>query len=167
MLDNNNNNNIREVKIIPPKGYEIDKENSTFESIKFKRIQPVAWKDTVKQQKGFIIDNTAEFCTRLVEIAGDFNKLCIFYTEKQAKSALAMAQISQIIANDSRFGGVITDEEWNDESLNKYCIMKRHSKIEVDVRWTFYTFLAFHKKEQYDLFLKENEDLVKDYLMID
>lgn len=28
-------------------------------------------------------------------------------------------------------------------------------------------FLSFHTQEQRDLFLKENEDLVKDYLMID
>ena len=30
-----------------------------------------------------------------------------------------------------------------------------------------YKFLAFHTKEQAELFLQENEDLVKDYYMID
>lgn len=28
-----------------------------------------------------------------------------------------MAQISQIMANDKRFGGVVTDEEWADENI--------------------------------------------------
>lgn len=29
----------KEMKIVPPEGYEIDKENSTFECIKFKPIE--------------------------------------------------------------------------------------------------------------------------------
>ena len=29
----------KEMKIVPPKGYEIDEENSTFECIKFKPIE--------------------------------------------------------------------------------------------------------------------------------
>ena len=29
----------KEVKIIPPEGYEVDKENSTFDCIKFKLIE--------------------------------------------------------------------------------------------------------------------------------
>lgn len=29
---------MKSMKIIPPKGYEVDKENSTFEEIKFKPI---------------------------------------------------------------------------------------------------------------------------------
>ena len=33
-----------------------------------------------------------------------------------------MAQISQIMANDSRFGGVVTDEEWKNYGMGKYCI---------------------------------------------
>lgn len=162
----NNNEDVKEQIITPPEGYEIDKENNTFECIKFKRIQPVAWKDTVKQQNGFIIDNTAEFCTRLVEIAGDFNKLCIFYTEKQARSAIAMARISQIMANDERFGGVVTDDEWNNSKIIKYCIKKCFGSWTIDYFWNDYSFLAFHTSEQCQLFVEENEDLIKQYLMI-
>lgn len=163
----NNNEDVKEQIITPPDGYEIDKENSTFECIKFKKKEEVAWKDKVKQQKGFIIDNTAEFCTRLVEIAGDFNKLCIFNTEKQAKSALAMAHISQIMANDKRFGGVVTDKEWKDFNIIKYVIFKGSGNWIANTHNWFYTFLAFHTNEQCQLFIKENEDLIKDYLMID
>ena len=38
------------------------------------------------------------------------NSYNVFATEKQAKAALAMARISQIMANDKRFGGAITNE---------------------------------------------------------
>lgn len=88
----------------------------------------------------------------------------IFATEKQAKSALAMARISQIMANDERFGGAITDEEWN--TNKKYIIIRRGNNLEIETRY-YYEYLAFHTNEQADLFLKENRDLVKDYYMMD
>lgn len=90
----------------------------------------------------------------------------VFATEKQAKSALAMAQISQIMANDERFGGVVTDEEWNNDNW-KYVIWRKHNNVYYDVLIKSYTFLAFHTVQQRDLFFIENEDLVKQYLMID
>ena len=91
----------------------------------------------------------------------------VFATEKLAKSALAMAQISQIMANDKRFGGMITDEEWKDESLRKIVIDNTNKGLFLDAYYIRKYFLAFHTMEQRDLFLKENEQLVKDYLMID
>lgn len=90
----------------------------------------------------------------------------VFATEKQAKSALAMAQISQIMANDKRFGGVITDEEWNDGSITKYVIKRETNHISCECHNICYQFIAFHTSEQRKLFLEENEDLVKDYLML-
>ena len=88
----------------------------------------------------------------------------IFATEKQAKSALAMARISQIMANDERFGGAITDEEWNTDK--KYIIIRRGNNLGIETRYC-YEYLAFHTNEQAELFLKENEDLIKMYYMID
>lgn len=38
-LFNNNDMETKEIKIVPPEGYEIDKENSTFECVKFKPIK--------------------------------------------------------------------------------------------------------------------------------
>ena len=92
----------------------------------------------------------------------------VFATEKQAKSALAMAQISQYMANDKRYGGVVTDEEWYcDRCIDKYVIMRRDNELSRGIRNGEYHFLAFHTAEQRELFIKEHEDLVKDYLMID
>lgn len=92
------------------------------------------------------------------------NSYNVFATEKQAKSALAMARISQIMANDERFGGVITDEEWNYN--RKYVIIRRGTKLGIVTKYC-YEYLAFHTNEQAELFLKENEDLIKDYYMLD
>ena len=39
----------KEIKINIPKGYEIDKENSTFECIKFKSIKNITYEDCCKK----------------------------------------------------------------------------------------------------------------------
>lgn len=88
----------------------------------------------------------------------------IFLTEKHAKSALAMAQISQLIPY---YGGEITNDEWKDSSIRKYIIFRKMSYVGRCEAYSNYEFLAFHTAEQRDEFLKNNEQLVKDYLMIE
>jgi len=155
----------KEINIIAPEGYEIDKENSTLECIKFKAIQKKKrWRDKDAVIGGYYINDSSE-----IIFAKCHNTLAncnVFATKKQAKSALAMARISQIMANDERFGGVVTDEEWADDDLFKFAITRKNNHIETAIYGSYYDFLAFHTKEQRDLFLKENEDLVKDYLML-
>lgn len=79
-----------------------------------------------------------------------------------------MAQISQIMANDERFGGVVTDEEFKNKNTWIYSINRDQNTIRTyEGTHGLDHFLSFHTREQRDLFLEENEDLVKDYLMID
>jgi hypothetical protein len=153
----------KEIKINVPDGYEIDKENSTFECIKFKPIAKRWRYDENRVVKGFYVGSDS--LVHKTEVFGQGQYL--FATEKQAKSALAMAQISQIMANDKRFGGVVTDEEWKDKFVKKQIIDRDANLISYWEGDCIYKFLAFHTKEQRDLFLEENEDLVKDYLMVD
>ena len=87
-----------------------------------------------------------------------------FIDEKHAKSALAMAQISQLM---EYFGGKITDEEWSNINILKYVIARIKGKLDCAASFGEYIFLAFHTAEQRDKFLKYNEQLVKDYLMLD
>ena len=89
----------------------------------------------------------------------------IFAAEKQAKSALDMARISQIMINDNRFGGVVTDEEWN--GAMSYIVITKVKNKPFITSSHRYEYLAFHTQEQAKLFLQENEDLVKDYYMMD
>lgn len=156
----------KEIKISVPDGYEIDKENSTFECIKFKPVVK-RWRDNVNARiKGYYLDgNTIGYKTNIPRCSGCWEYFAI---EKQAKSALAMAQISQIMANDKRFGGVVTDEEFENESIWIYSINRNRNMIQMyQGTHGLDHFLSFHTLEQRNLFLKENEDLVKDYLMID
>lgn len=89
-----------------------------------------------------------------------------FASKKQAKSALAMARISQIMANDiENFGGAITDEEWKNDEW-KYVIYRDYCSINTTFVIHNYYFLAFHTSKQRDLFLEKYHDLIKDYLMI-
>ena len=154
----------KEIKIVPPEGYVIDKENSTFDCIRFKPV--VKWRDNIQARfDGYYIKSDAD----VVGVKGMYNTKTaynVFSTEKQAKSALAMARISQIMANDKRFGGIITDEEWKNDDITKYCIRRFCNTIKRDFYYYVYCFLAFHTEEQRNLFLEENEDLVKDYLML-
>lgn len=83
---------------------------------------------------------------------------------KVAKSMLAMAMISQLI---SYYGKEITNEEWRNGKICKYCLERDDNQIEKNNVYWSYHFLAFHTSEQRNDFLKYNEQLVKDYLMID
>lgn len=91
----------------------------------------------------------------------------VFATEKQAKSALAMARISQLMAYDERYGGVVTDEEWRNNKMVKPVLYRSQGAIARKEPIGEYHFLAFHTEEQRKLFFAENERLVRDYLMID
>ena len=88
----------------------------------------------------------------------------LFFNEKYAKSALAMAQISQLIPY---YGGAITDEEWCDDRIEKFYLYRNFNKILKGNASIEYHSLAFHTSEQRDLFLENNEQLVKDYFMLE
>lgn len=155
----------KEFRIQVPEGMEIDKENSTFECIKFKPIQKKRWRDDDNAViDGYYITTT----TDVLNFNGSNTRrnYNVFATEKQAKSALAMARITQIMANDARFGGVVTNEEWKNEDMPKHTIRRIKDRLTVEVCFYTYYFLSFHTAEQCDLFLKENEDLVRDYLLL-
>lgn len=159
----------KEIRIELPEGYMIDKENSTLGCIMLKSINNKSrfsdYDGTYRIEEGWgIKDDCVLHC---IPRKNDRFAKGVFATEKHAKSALAMAQISQIMANDKRFGGMITDEEWKDESLRKFVIDNTNKGLFLDAYYIRKYFLAFHTMEQRDLFLKENEQLVKDYLMID
>ena len=62
---------------------------------------------------------------------------------------------------------VLTNDEWSHSHIAKYVIVRICNNIDTSTHSLPYGFLAFHTTKQRDLFLKENEDLVKDYLMID
>lgn len=163
-----------EIKIQVPEGYEgIDEEKSNLEEgkIVFKKKADTAWKNGHNRMDGYFVSGSAEVMplpSTYRAFSDDPQDNNVFATERQAKSALAMAQLSQIIKNDKRFGGPITDKEWPDFEIRKYVISRFNDDIHVDDWATcYFRFLAFHTHEQRDLFLKENKDLIRQYFMLD
>lgn len=127
--------------------------------------EPEFWSDKeneVIEGHYISLDSTiSPFCTNI-----NANNYGLFATEKQAKSARAMARISQIMANDiEHFGGVITDKEWGIDEW-KFVICRSWNRIFTKAVRSDYYFLAFHTEAQRHLFLEKYHDLVQDYLMI-
>ena len=162
---------MKELRVEVPEGYEIDKENSTFECIKFKPKGIKTWNNLCKAGdvsdeiwlSGYCLDEDSNICM-VHRLRVNNRNRNIFLTEKEAKSARAAAMISQLMPY---YGGAITDEEWDDKGMRKFVIIRRCNRVFFDVNYTFYEYLAFYTEEQRDSFYKNNEQLVKEYLMID
>ena len=128
--------------------------------------EPKRWVDDENARgTGWFIDSYSDLISDECLLNEEANRN-VFATKKQAKSALAMARISQIMAHDERYGGVVTDKEWKSSKIDKFVLYRHEDKITYGLTSHTYRFLAFHTAEQCDLFLAENEQLVKDYLMI-
>ena len=158
----------KEMKIIPPEGYEIDRENSTFECIKFKKKEPERWIDSPNRIiSGYYIDEDSVIIS-IDEIPQWEKDKNVFATEEQAKSALAFAQLTQILANDKRFDSYVSNIHDNPRGTIYTILYNRATEI---LKYTThnsfcYNGISFKKEEQADLFIKENEQLLKEYFMV-
>lgn len=151
-----------EIKDINLEEYEIsEQKDKEIIVLKKKKSKYPKWEDLERLSGYYITYNSKIYEADSFQIIGDNRN--VFLTERHAKSALAMAQISQLMPY---YGGEITDEEWMKSEM-KYTIEKNGKKVYSDERVGTYMLLAFHTKEQRDGFLKNNEQLVKDYLMIE
>lgn len=158
----------KEVKIVPPEGYEIDKENSTFECIKFKKKEKEPLKSIPAGTYFYVggLSYIIETHNELPIPLKDKSNYNLVSNVKYAKSVLAYCRLSLLIEKDPRYGGPITDEEWQNTKKGKYVIMRYQSEVTTSRVYDTYRLLAFHKEEQRDLFLKENFELIKQYYMI-
>lgn len=82
----------------------------------------------------------------------------IFKTKKQAKSALAMAQLSQLmyVYNDG------WEPDWSN-NYDKYCIEVMNNTFLIHLFTKYNSFLAFKTEELAKEFLKNFEELIKEY----
>lgn len=152
-----------EIKDINLEEYEIsEQKDKEIIVLKKKKSKFPTW-EGLGNITGVFIGRRSEFFEASGVPASNSNRN-IFLTEKHAKSALAMAQISQLIPY---YGGEITNDEWKDSSIRKYIIFRKMSYVGKCEAYSNYEFLAFRTAKQRDEFLKNNEQLVKDYLMIE
>ena len=87
----------KELKIIPPIGYEIDRQKSTFEKIIFKKIpeNPKTWEEYCKLTKGNY-SNYANATTNMVykdRYTGSYNE---FATKERAEQFIALGKLLQL-----------------------------------------------------------------------
>ena len=123
---------MNQINIQIPEGHVIDTEKSDLEQgkIVFKKKEVLPWRECTHLLTGYCVapdSDIIQIDKRDRCFSDDINRN-IFATKKQAKSMLAMAQLSQIIQNDERFGGPITDEEWKGENT-KYSIDRYDNEI--------------------------------------
>ena len=86
---------MKEIKIEVPEGYEIDRENSTFETIKFKEKSklPMSWKE-LGDITGYYIDSTSSIMNCYgYSCRGKEN---LWPTKELAEAALALSQLLQL-----------------------------------------------------------------------
>ena len=86
----------KELKIIPPIGYEIDRQKSTFEKIVFKKIpeNPKTWEEYCKQTTGYVsyfFSSPNSIIKSWFE--GSYNE---FMTEERVKQFVALGRLLQL-----------------------------------------------------------------------
>lgn len=160
---------MKEIKIDIPEGYEIDTENSTFTNIKFKEKRSInTWEDLCNYYRpttfGFYISSFGEIVSCCIKGRTDNGYMITYLTERGALRARAESVISQLMPY---FGGAISNKEWGNEHKIKYCIYRKDNSIDTKLSNREYYYLAFNTPENRDRFLKHNEQLVKEYLMLD
>ena len=150
----------KSVKVTPPEGYEIDKENSTLEEIKFKKIEsklPTKWEDFEKIS-GYYVNSGSEV-TKLSEstnLSVDVNKN-IWPTKELAEASLALCQLVRY--RDAWNEGWKPD--WNLSTQYKYCIFVSRGRVTSAFFWIDDTILSFKTAELRDRFLETFKDLLE------
>ena len=143
----------KELKIKIPKGYEIDRQKSTFENIIFKKIpeNPKTWEDYCKLTKG-INSNYANATTNMVykdRYTGAYNE---FATKKRAEQFIALGKLLQLRdywVKGSKFKYAVGIFTWSDGLIitNK-CDINDFA-------------LTFPTQEMADKFIECFKDLIK------
>jgi hypothetical protein len=156
---------MKEVKITPPEGYEVDKENSTFECIKFKPINPplpTTWEEfcvtnPTKVGEAYVsndssITQVSDQQTRFPYINGN-----ILPSKEYAEAMLALCQLIQLrnCYNDG------WEPDWTNGNECKYIIYCTYGKIIVGTHYISCSILSFKTKELRDTFFENFKDLIE------
>ena len=143
----------KELKIIPPIGYEIDRQKSTFEKIVFKKIpeNPKTWEEYCKLTKG-INSNYANATTNMVykdRYTGAYNE---FATKERAEQFIALGKLLQLrdywVKGYSEFRYAVYGDRLDGTAICDWCENTNHP-------------LMFPTKEMAEEFKECFSDLIK------
>lgn len=155
----------KELKIEVPQGYEIDKENSTFEKIVFKKVEkelPKCWEE-LGEIKGWYVDSFSDIMPCDKGDTDKDNDKNIFPTIEEAEACLALAQLCQL--RDRYNDGWKPD--WENRAQNKFIIYIHPNnkilfdKISANTHAISRHLLTFKTEELRNKFLENFEDLIK------
>ena len=86
----------------------------------------------------------------------------VFKTTRQAQSAIAMAQLSQLLYEYES----AKDVDWTRLDQPKFIIGRSGNEIDKDTCYLLHYFLAFTKSEERDEFYDKHLELIKQYFML-
>lgn len=141
----------KELKIIHPIGYEIDRQKSTFEKIIFKKIpeNPKTWEDYCSLMKGKTVYYTN--CNNIT-VSGFSDAHDKFVTKKRAEQFIALGKLLQLRdywVKRSKFEDAICIYTWNDGLIaTDDCDINEYA-------------LTFPTQEMADKFITCFRDLIK------
>ena len=141
----------KELKIIPPIGYEIDRQKSTFEKIIFKKIpeNPKTWEEYCTLMKGKTVYYTN---CNTITVSGFSDAHDKFVTKKRAEQFIALGMLLQLRdywVKRSKFEDAICIYTWNDGLIaTDDCDINEYA-------------LTFPTQEMADKFITCFRDLIK------
>jgi hypothetical protein len=146
-----------EVRIEAPEGFQIDKENSTFEVIKFKKIEtqlPKSWDDLRPKTAWYISSNS-----QIIQHNEPSLSRCnhnLLPTEETAEAMLVLCQLT-MLRHEARNGWV---PDYINRNENKYCFHICENKWALANNYHVHEFFSFQTEEIRDEFFKNHIDLL-------
>jgi len=150
---------MKTLKINVPEGYEIDKEQSTFENIVFKEIEkglPKTWEE-IENLQGFFVDYGSDIRVTDVDVIKSEVNRNIFATKEQAEASIALAQLSQL-REVYRQGW---KPDYKDNYAVKYGIHFTNQGLKIGAFYETNVFLLFQSEEIASQFLDNFRDLIE------
>lgn len=157
----------KEIKIIPPDGYKVDEENSTFECIKFKPIKntlPTTWEEfcnthPIKVGEAYM-DTISSI--NVIEVGLETKRLSnadrnTLPSKQYAEAIRALCQLIQL--RDCYNDGWQPD--WTDIYSDKWCIEVFKGQIDKTTHSVAAYILAFKSAILRDKFLENFKDLIE------
>ena len=153
----------KELKIQIPEGYEIDKENSTFEKIVFKKkdTKPRSWEEYCKNFKGqyyYIQNNRDNIATSFIPNGYGLVSAYKNYipSKELAEAFLAMMQLMSL--RQAWIGN--WEPNWKNPDIKKWCIIFE-CELKVSYFYSNSRALSFPTKEMAEDFMNCFRDLLE------
>ena len=116
-----------------------------------------------KDIEGYYLDSDTEIIDTFTNWATEFDKNT-FKTKAQARSSLAYAQLTQLMALPEYNGDWVPD--WDNDKQVKYIIVRFKNKIIKDQSINSYFPIAFKSALALNKFFENNYDLLKEYFQL-